>query len=254
LSFTEKPKPQTIEEVKALLGDLTSFLDFEDKGDVIIANIRQYLSPETFSRLATSIEQLGGRYISEREKWRFVIPKATVKAPQLQDLTRVPEGQLLKVPISIIQTGKFLVRRHLDEHEMARLRESIRRNRDVTYPLACHPLNSSQLELLGGHRRLRACKEAGLLTVSVRVFHPRSEREKWEIALQDEMHEPWSPMAKARAYARMREEGISIEDITFIAGEPYETVKNHIALNELPEEVQQLIDTRKLGISFGLSY
>jgi ParB-like chromosome segregation protein Spo0J len=60
-------------------------------------------------------------------------------------------------------------------------------------------------------------------------------------------------MAKARAYARMRAEGISIEDITFIAGEPYETVKNHIALNELPEEVQQLIDTRKLGISFGLS-
>jgi ParB/RepB/Spo0J family partition protein len=253
LSVSEKPKPQTVEEVKALLGDLTSLLDFEDKGDVIIANIRQYLGPKTFSRLAASIEQLGGRYISEREKWRFVIPKATVRPPQLPDLTKIPEGQLLKVPISIIRTGKFWVRKHLDQHEMSRLREAIRRNKDVTYPLACYPLNNSQLELLGGHRRLLASKEAGLLTVSVRVFHPRTEREKWEIALQDEMHEPWSPMAKARAYGKMREEGISIEDITLIAGEPYDTIKNHIALNELPEEAQQLIDTKKLGISFGLS-
>jgi ParB-like chromosome segregation protein Spo0J len=60
-------------------------------------------------------------------------------------------------------------------------------------------------------------------------------------------------MAKARAYARMRQEGISIEDITLIAGEPYETVKNHLSLNELPEDVQNLIDTGRLGISFGLS-
>jgi ParB/RepB/Spo0J family partition protein len=134
---------------------------------------------------------------------------------------------MLKVPVAIIQTGKFWVRGHLNEHEMSRLRESIRRNKNVTYPLACYPLNSSKLELLGGHRRLKACKEAGVLTVSVRVFHPKTEREKWELALQDEMHEPWSPMAKARAYARMRQEGISIEDITLIAGEPYETVKKH---------------------------
>lgn len=253
MSLQEKTKPQTIEDVKALLGDLTTLLDFEDKGDVIIANIRQYLSPETFSRLAASIEQLGGRYINERDKWRFVIPKATLKAPQLPDLTQVPAGAMLKVPASIIQTGKFWVRRHLDEHEMSRLRDSIRRNRDVTYPLACYPLNSAKLELLGGHRRLQACKEAGVLKVSVRVFHPKTEREKWELALQDEMHEPWSPVAKARAYNRMRNEGISIDDITLIAGEPYETIKSHLALNELPEEVQQLIDCGKLGISFGLS-
>jgi ParB/RepB/Spo0J family partition protein len=253
LNTEERSKPQTIEDVKLLLGDLTTLLDFEDKGDVIIVNIRQYLRPETFSRLAASIEKLGGRYISEQDKWRFVIPKATAKAPELPDLTKVPSGAMLKVPVAVIQTGKFWVRGHLDEHEMSRLRESIRRNKDVTYPLACYPLSGSKLELLGGHRRLKACKEAGVLTVSVRVFHPKTEREKWELALQDEMHEPWSPMAEARAYARMRQEGISIEDITLIAGEPYETVKKHLALNELPDEVQRLIDKGSLGIPLGLS-
>ena len=239
--------------MKTLLGDLSTLLEFEDKGDAIIANIKQYIGTETFSRLATSIEKLGGRYVSEPEKWRFIIPKAAVQKPDLPDLTQVPNGTMLKVPVNYLQRGKFWVRRHMDPNEMSKLRESVRRNGDVTYPLAVYPLDSYRLELLGGHRRLQACKEVGVLTVSVRVFHPKTEREKWELALQDEMHEPWSPMAKATAYGKMIDEGMSIEDITLMAGEPYRTVKDHLALNDLPEEVQQLIDAGKLGISFGLS-
>ena len=239
--------------MKTLLGDLSTLLDFEDKGDAIIANIKQYIGTETFSRLAASIEKLGGRYVSEPDRWRFIIPKVAVQKPDLPDLTQVPPGSMLKVPVSCIQKGKFWVRRHMDPNEMSRLRESIRRNGDVTYPLAVYPLNSSRLELLGGHRRLQACKEVGVLTVSVRIFHPKSEREKWELALQDEIHEPWSSLAKAIAYGKMRDEGMSIEDITLMAGEPYKTVKDHLALNDLPEEVQQLIDAGKLGISFGLT-
>jgi ParB/RepB/Spo0J family partition protein len=253
LSGEDKPKPETTEDLKTLLGDLSTLLDFEDKGDAIIANIKQYIGTETFSKLATSIEKLGGRYVSEPDRWRFIIPKATVQKPDLPDLTQVPNGTMLKTPVSRIQRGKFWVRRHLDEHEMSKLRESIRRNGDVTYPLAVYPLNSSRVELLGGHRRLQACKEAGVLTVSVRVFHPKTEREKWELSLQDEMHEPWSPMAKATAYRKIKDEGMSIEDITLMTGEPYETVKSHLALNDLPDDVQQLIDSGDLGISFGLA-
>ena len=248
MSTRDKSKLETIEDVKTLLGDLSTLLDFEDKGDTIIANIKQYIGTETFSRLAASIEQMGGRYVSEPDRWRFIIPKAAVQKPDLPDLTQVPNGTMLKVPVSCIQKGKFWVRRHLDPNEMSRLRESIRRNGDVTYPLAACPLNSSRLELLGGHRRLQACKEAGVLTVSVRIFHPKTEREKWELALQDEMHEPWSPVAKARAYSRMHDEGLSIDDVSLLSGESYDTIEQHLRLNDLPESVQQLVDHGKLGL------
>ncbi|MHC1589334.1 MAG: ParB/RepB/Spo0J family partition protein, partial [Candidatus Hecatellaceae archaeon] len=249
----EEFKPETLEDVKRLLAEWEKVLRFEDRGDVVVANVKQFLGKEGFARLASTIRRLGGRYVSEQDKWRFVIPKAAVKTIKLPDFTKVADGTLLKVPLSIIQTGKYYVRRHLDPHQLSRLRESVRRNGDVTYPLATHPLNSSTLEVLGGHRRLQACREAALPTVSVRVFHPTSEREKWEIALQDEMHEPWSPMAKARAYKRMLQEGISMSEITTITGEPYETIKTHLALNQLPEEVQTMIDRGRLGVSFGLS-
>jgi len=244
--------PKTASEIKAFLGELSTLLEFEDKGEFIVAKINQLLSPQTFQRLEASIKRLGGKYINEPSQWRFIIPKAGIQTSSLPDLTQVPNGAVLKVPVSCIRTGKFMVRQHIDSQEMAKLVNSIRRNGDVTYPLACYPLNRSELELLGGHRRLQACKEAGIPTVSVRVFQPQTPQEKWEIALQDEFHEPWSPMAKARAYQRMREEGISIEEIAEAAGETYETIKKHLALNELPEKVQNLIDTGKLGISKAL--
>jgi ParB/RepB/Spo0J family partition protein len=161
----------------------------------------------------------------------------------------VSEGKVIKAPTDALVFGKFWVRTYMDPHELSRLRESIRRRGDVTYPLAVRPIGASKLEILGGHRRARTAKEAGVKEVSVRVFHPKSEAEAWEIACQDEMHESWSPIAYAKAYNRMKQDGLSIEDISLVAGNSTRTIQHHLNLLRLPESVQEKVDTGKLSAS-----
>jgi ParB/RepB/Spo0J family partition protein len=158
-----------------------------------------------------------------------------------------------KAPIDRIRIGKFKVRAWQDPAELARLRDSIRKQGDVINPIPVRLLQDGTFEALGGHRRLQAAEEAGLNEVSVRVFRTESEAEAWRIAYQeDSLKEPWSPIAKALAFAKMREDGMKLEDIALIAGMSTELVNNTLRLLELPEDVKTLIDDGRLTLRHGL--
>jgi ParB family chromosome partitioning protein len=158
-----------------------------------------------------------------------------------------------KVPIDTIKVSKFKVRTWQDPNEFAKLRDSIRKQGDVINPIPVRLLPDGTFEALAGHRRLQAAREAGLKEVSVRVFKVESEAEAWRIAYQeDALKEPWSPIAKALAFKRMREDGMKLEDIAVIAGISKERVDNILRLLELPEPVKSLIDSGKLSIDYGI--
>jgi ParB/RepB/Spo0J family partition protein len=158
-----------------------------------------------------------------------------------------------KVPIDTIKVGKFKVRTWQDPNEFAKLRDSIRKQGDVINPIPVRLLPDGTFEALAGHRRLQAAREAGLKEVSVRVFKVESEAEAWRIAYQeDALKEPWSPIAKALAFKRMREDGMKLEDIALMAGMSTELVNNTLRLLELPEDVKTLIDDGRLTLRHGL--
>jgi len=158
-----------------------------------------------------------------------------------------------KVPIDMIKVGKFKVRTWQDPNEFAKLRDSIRKQGDVINPIPVRLLPDGTFEALAGHRRLQAAREAGLKEVSVRVFKVESEAEAWRIAYQeDALKEPWSPIAKALAFKRMREDGMKLEDIALMAGMSTELVNNTLRLLELPEDVKTLIDDGRLTLRHGL--
>jgi ParB family chromosome partitioning protein len=160
---------------------------------------------------------------------------------------------VFKVPIDRIRIGKFKVRAWQDPVGLASLRDSIRKLGDVINPIPVRLLQDGTFEALGGHRRLQAAREAGLKEVSVRVFRVGSEAEAWRIAYQeDALKEPWSPIAKATAFKRMREDGISLQDIAVIAGVSAESVSNTIRLLELPEDVKMFIDDGRLTLRHGI--
>jgi ParB family chromosome partitioning protein len=165
----------------------------------------------------------------------------------------VKRVNVFKAPLYTIREGKFKVRIRLDPCELSKLRDSIRKQGDVINPIPVRLLPDGTFEALGGHRRLQAAREACLKEVSVRVFKVESEAEAWRIAYhEDALKEPWSPIAKALAFKRMREDGISLQDIAVMAGMSEERVNRIIRLLELPEPVKSLIDSGKLSIDHGI--
>ena len=151
-----------------------------------------------------------------------------------------------KIPLNLIKEGKFKVRRYSSPEEMAKLRDSIRKHGDVLAPIPVRPTKDG-FELLGGHRRLQAAREAGLKEVTARVFKPKSEEEAWRICWQEDvLKEPWTEMDKARAVQKMKEDGISVTDIAIITGLSKEKVENYLDLLKLPDEVQSLVEKGEL--------
>ena len=100
----------------------------------------------------------------------------------------------------------------LDNEEMDQLVESIL-TQGVLTPLVVRPLDSGEYEVISGHRRLHACKKAGLETVPALVMD--MDRDAAAIALVDSnLHrEHILPSEKAFAYKlkmdAMRHQGAS---------------------------------------------
>jgi hypothetical protein len=74
------PTPTTggkrIEDIRMMFTkELEAMLIFEDKGDFIKITPRQYLGSENFAKIASTIREAGGEYISAGKGSHFRIPK-----------------------------------------------------------------------------------------------------------------------------------------------------------------------------------
>ena len=86
-----------------------------------------------------------------------------------------------------------------DDEDMEQLTQSIQ-SQGVLTPLVVRPLDNSEYEVISGHRRLHACKKAGIQTVPALVY--AIDRDAAAIALVDSnLHrESILPSEKAIAY------------------------------------------------------
>ena len=86
-----------------------------------------------------------------------------------------------------------------DDEDMEQLTQSIQ-SQGVLTPLVVRPLDNSEYEVISGHRRLHACKKAGIQTVPALVY--AIDRDTAAIALVDSnLHrERILPSEKAFAY------------------------------------------------------
>lgn len=71
-----KPSGKRIEDVRMMFKeDLEAMLIFEDKGSFIKITPRQYLGSENFAKIASTVREAGGEYISAGRDSHFRIPK-----------------------------------------------------------------------------------------------------------------------------------------------------------------------------------
>ena len=153
-----------------------------------------------------------------------------------------------------------------DNAEMEQLIQSIQTQGLLT-PLSVRPIENNEYEVISGHRRLHACKKAGIETVPALIY--ALNRDEATIAMVDSnLHrEKILPSEKAFAY-KLKMEAMGRQgqrtDLTSTqvvsklrtseivgesGGDSRETVRRYIRLTELIPEILQMVDDGKIALT-----
>ena len=184
----------------------------------------------------------------ERKLLRLNNKKSVVQAMQLPvDKLRPFEGHPFQVK---------------DDAEMDQLVWSILTQGLLT-PITVRPLENNKYEVVSGHRRLHACKKAGIETVPALIY--ALDRDAAAIALVDSnlYRERILPSEKAYAYKLKRdamnhqgktspqlgEKLLTVEKIGLDGGDSKNQVLRYIRLTELIPEILTMVDEGKIALT-----
>jgi ParB/RepB/Spo0J family partition protein len=172
--------------------------------------------------------------------------------------TSAPAGEYQPVPIGIIEVDKgFNNRRSLGD--ISELAESIK-SVGLLQPLLVwkREVNGATTEpkgylhVIAGHRRLAACKLAGLTHVDVKIV-TLDEKGRMEALLVENLHrEGIDPLEEAEGYKRLLAFGLKQQDIAAKVGRSPAHVSKRLSILELSPEVHQLITSGKLHLADAL--
>ena len=153
-----------------------------------------------------------------------------------------------------------------DDAEMEQLVYSIITQGLLT-PISVRPIENNEYEVISGHRRLHACKKAGIETVPALIY--ALDRDEATIAMVDSnLHrEKILPSEKAFAY-KLKMDAMSRQgqrtDLTSTQvvsklrtnemvgeanGDSRETVRRYIRLTELIPEILRMVDDGKIALT-----
>lgn len=144
------------------------------------------------------------------------------------------------VEITKIEPNKNQPRKNFDEDKLQELADNIKIH-GIINPLIVQDRNG-YYEIIGGERRWRAARIAGLKEVPVIIMH-LSEQEFVEISLIDNIQrENLNPVEEALAYKRLIEEfELKQDEVAERVSKSRAAVTNSIRLLKLDERVQQMI-------------
>ena len=171
------------------------------------------------------------------------------------------ESKAEYLPINLLQPFEDHPFKVTDDEEMDQLVLSILTQGLLT-PLVVRPLPTGKYEVISGHRRLHACKKAGIDTVPALITN--MDRDAAAIALVDSnLHrEHILPSEKAFAYKlkmdALSHQGTSCqvgtksrsdESIGEITGESARQVQRYIRLTNLIPEILQMVDDGRIALT-----
>ena len=147
-----------------------------------------------------------------------------------------------------------------DDEEMAQLTESILQQGVLT-PLVVRPLPNDEYEVISGHRRLHACKKAGIEMIPAFIYS--MDRSEAVVAMVDSnLHrEKLLPSEKAFAYKMKMEalnrqgtsrqvgEKLSVTQISEASNDSERQVHRYIRLTNLIPGILEMVDEGKIALT-----
>ncbi len=153
---------------------------------------------------------------------------------------------LHRLPVDLIQRGRYQPRREFDPDTLRELADSIAAQ-GVIQPVVVRPVENDRFELIAGERRWRAAQQAGLDEIPVVVKEVTEEAAMAMGLIENIQREDLNPLEEANALSRLLHEfGLTHQEVAKAVGKSRTTVTNLLRLLDLHEEVKQLVDSRRL--------
>lgn len=157
------------------------------------------------------------------------------------------ESGVKEVSLSLVKANPFQPRKTFNEESIIELSESIKSCGLIQPIIVEENLNGGYI-IIAGERRYRASKLAGLTTIPV-IVKNFTEEDKLEIALVENIQrEDLTPIDEAKAYKKLMDSlKISQEEVAQKVGKKRSTVSNSIRLLNLPEDIQDSVNSGDLS-------
>ncbi|OIP99695.1 MAG: chromosome partitioning protein ParB [Zetaproteobacteria bacterium CG2_30_46_52] len=154
-------------------------------------------------------------------------------------------AQATMIPLSKIQPNRFQPRSHFDDEELVALTKSIRKD-GVLMPILIRPFGDGY-ELIAGERRWRASKAAKLREIPA-VVRDVDDLQALELAIVENVQrDDLTSVESARAYRRLMDEfNYTQQQVAESIGVSRVQVSNLIRLLQLPDPIQNMLETRKI--------
>jgi ParB family chromosome partitioning protein len=156
------------------------------------------------------------------------------------------EGELRKLPVDIIQRGKYQPRMDMHQDSLQDLADSIR-VQGVVQPIVVRSIGEGRYEIIAGERRWRAAQLANLHEIPA-VVRDVPDRAAIAIALIENIQrENLNPLEESRALKRLIEEfEMTHEQAAEAVGRSRAAVSNLLRLQDLEVEVKAMVERGEL--------
>jgi ParB family chromosome partitioning protein len=168
-------------------------------------------------------------------------------------LTPVPVGdQLAKLPLDLLQRGRYQPRLDMHPESLAELADSIKAQ-GVVQPIVVRALGapdggeSQRYEIIAGERRWRAAQMAGLTDIPAVIRHIPDNAAIAIALIENIQRENLNPLEEARALTRLITDfGLTHQETADAIGRSRAAVSNMLRLLELAPEVCELLEKRTI--------
>ena len=180
---------------------------------------------------------------------RIGMPASDARVPQPAALDG---DRLARLPLDLLQRGKFQPRVDMREESLGELADSIR-SQGLVQPILVRPVGkptpgeSQRYEIIAGERRWRAAQMAGLADIPAVIRDVADEAAVAMALIENIQREDLNPLEEARALSRLIEEfGLTHQAAAEAVGRSRAAVSNLLRLMELADEVKELLEQRSI--------
>src|SRR5438094_1708554 len=164
-----------------------------------------------------------------------------------------PAGeQLAKLPLDLLQRGRYQPRTDMRAETLAELADSIKAQ-GVVQPIVVRALGapdggaSQRYEIIAGERRWRAAQMAGLTEIPAVIRHVPDNAAIALALIENIQRENLNPLEEARALTRLITDfGLTHQEAADAIGRSRAAVSNMLRLLELAPEVCELLEKRTI--------
>ena len=168
-------------------------------------------------------------------------------------LAAAPVGeQLTKLPLDLLQRGRYQPRIDMRTETLAELAASIKAQ-GVVQPIVVRALGapdvgeSQRYEIIAGERRWRAAQMAGLTEIPAVIRHIPDDAAIAVALIENIQRENLNPLEEGRALTRLITEfGLTHQEAADAVGRSRAGVSNLLRLLELAPEVCELLEKRTI--------